>query len=161
MSVAEITRKEGMPNKSTIYYWILKHPEFKELYQEAKSNMADTLADEMLDIADNAENDWMKRNKPDEQGWQANRDNINRSRLRIETRKWIASKLKPKKYSETLNTKISSNEGESLSINSNTSNEELDKKLAELLTKLGESKLSGEDTLNSLIGGKESKNSEE
>lgn len=72
-------------------------------YARAKEESADSLADEILDIADNATNDWMKRNHgEDDPGWVANGENIQRSRVRIDTRKWIASKLKPKKYGDKM-----------------------------------------------------------
>lgn len=69
----------------------------------AREAQADTLADELLDISDDARNDWMKRNHGDDDpGWVANGEHIQRSRLRVDTRKWIASKLKPKKYGDKL-----------------------------------------------------------
>jgi len=54
----------------------------------------------MLDIADDGRNDWMERHGKEDAGWQANGENIQRSRVRIDTRKWLASKLKPKKYGD-------------------------------------------------------------
>jgi hypothetical protein len=62
------------------------------------------MAEEMLEIADDAKNDWMER-QDDEGGnigWRLNGDHVQRSRLRIDTRKWLASKLKPKKYGDKL-----------------------------------------------------------
>ena len=59
------------------------------------------LFDEILDIADNASNDWMQANDPNNPGWRQNSEAIRRSQLRIDARKWIAGKLRPKKYGET------------------------------------------------------------
>ena len=57
-----------------------------------------------LELPHNAQNDWMERLDKDEQGigWQLNGDHVQRSRLRIEARKWLMGKLKPKKYGEKL-----------------------------------------------------------
>jgi hypothetical protein len=58
------------------------------------------MADETLEIADDAQNDWMERNGADDVGYQLNGENIQRSRLRIDARKWMAGKLRPKVYGE-------------------------------------------------------------
>lgn len=100
-SLRSVCRDESMPSKQTVFSWMRLHPVFLDQYARAKEESADALADEILDIADNATNDWMKRNHgEDDPGWVANGENIQRSRVRIDTRKWIASKLKPKKYGE-------------------------------------------------------------
>lgn len=89
-----------MPCEHTINLWRLKHPEFSLKYAQAKLFQAELLAEECLDIADDSRNDWMESLDPDEQGdgWKLNGDHINRCRLRIDTRKFFASKLLPKKY---------------------------------------------------------------
>jgi hypothetical protein len=62
------------------------------------------LAEEMLDITDDGSNDWMEIHDKDGTsiGWKLNGEHVQRSRLRVDTRKWVASRLKPKKYSERL-----------------------------------------------------------
>ena len=62
----------------------------------------DAIFDENLEIADDGRNDWMERHGDEEAGWVANGEHIQRSRLRIDTRKWMASKLAPKKYGDKL-----------------------------------------------------------
>jgi hypothetical protein len=69
-------------------------PEFAEQYAHARDSQADTLADEILDIADDGSNDYMG----DDETY--NGDAVARSKLRVDARKWIASKLKPKKYGD-------------------------------------------------------------
>lgn len=73
-------------------------------YAHAREAQAATLFDEILDIADDARNDWMeKRSAEGEQvGWQENGEAIRRSQLRIDARKWVAGKLRPKKYGDKL-----------------------------------------------------------
>lgn len=104
LSVAEIGRKEDMPDKSTIFRWIASNDVFCDKYMRAKDICADQMVDDMLDIADDGSNDWMERLDKDGNAFATvlNGEHVQRSRLRIETRKWIASKLKPKKYGDKL-----------------------------------------------------------
>ena len=100
-SMVEICRADHMPNPSTVYRWLEANEAFRNRYARAREDQADTLADEIIDIADDAQNDWMERQGDDASiGWQVNGEHVQRSKLRIESRKWIAAKLKPKKYGE-------------------------------------------------------------
>lgn len=92
-----------MPAMDTVFRWLREKPEFSEQYVKAKQESADALVEEMMDIADDGSNDWMVRHGKDgEESWQLNGEHVQRSRLRLDTRKWIASKLKPKKYGDKL-----------------------------------------------------------
>ena len=104
ISLREICRTEDMPSKAAVFRWLAAHAEFRDQYARAREAQADALADELLDIADDGDNDWMERKGEDGQslGWRENGEAIQRSRLRVDTRKWIASKLKPKKYGDKL-----------------------------------------------------------
>lgn len=103
MSLRSICRRDDMPAMSTVMLWLVKHSEFSEQYTHAREAQADTLADELLEICDDATNDYMKKIGKNGQTYLAvDQDHINRSRLRVETRKWIAAKLKPKKYGDRL-----------------------------------------------------------
>lgn len=99
-SMKTICKDEGMPNASTVFRWLREHPDFERNYNRAKQECADALVEEMLEIADDSRNDWMERNGQGDKGWEFNGDNVQRSRVRIDTRKWIAAKLKPKKYGD-------------------------------------------------------------
>jgi hypothetical protein len=86
---------DDMPVKSTVNLWRYKHPEFSTAYAQAKLFQADLLAEECLGIADDSTNDTVIN----EHGFEAcNTEWINRCRLRIDTRKWLAAKLLPKQY---------------------------------------------------------------
>lgn len=86
-SLRRICLDERMPPRRTVFGWLMnpKLEQFKHQYTYARELQAENFADEMTDIADLGEVD---------------RDHNNRDRLRIDTRKWIASKLKPKKYGD-------------------------------------------------------------
>jgi len=72
-----------MPHKATVFRWLRTHDEFRDQYAKAKEESADALLEDMLYIADDGTED------------------VQRSRLRVDVRKWAASKLKPKKYGDT------------------------------------------------------------
>jgi len=100
-SLRQILRDEGMPAQSTVYEWLLRHPEFAENYTRAREEQADTLADEIIAIADESPETVEVRDKEGnvldvkiDSGY------VNYQRQRIEARKWTAMKLKPKKYGD-------------------------------------------------------------
>jgi hypothetical protein len=86
---------DDMPSKFTVNLWRYKHPEFSTRYAQAKLIQADLIAEECLEIADDSRGDI----KYDEEGNEViNSEFVARSRLRIDTRKWLAAKLLPKQY---------------------------------------------------------------
>lgn len=89
-----------MPAVSTVFMWIAAHPSFSNQYARAREAQADALFEDILEIADDARNDWMERNGEDDAGWIANGEHLQRSRLRIDARKWMAGKLRPKVYGD-------------------------------------------------------------
>lgn len=102
-SLRELSRDEGFPSAGTILRWVARYPEFQKQYAHAREAQADALFDEILDIADDGSNDWMERNgKDDEPGWQFNGEAARRSQIRIDARKWMAGKMRPKKYGDKL-----------------------------------------------------------
>jgi hypothetical protein len=88
----------------TVFDWIHDDKEFAKQYARAKEDQADFLAEEILSIADDTSEDEIFIEAEDGSGQTAkricNKEFIARSRLRVDTRKWIASKLKPKKYGD-------------------------------------------------------------
>jgi hypothetical protein len=97
-SLSKICAEPDMPPQAVVYAWLLRHPEFAENYTRAREEQADTLADQISALADEP-----PRMVVDDKGiervdhgwvqWQKNR---------VEARKWVAAKLKPKKYSERI-----------------------------------------------------------
>lgn len=95
-SLRKICLSDDMPAQSTVYKWLLdpERADFVEQYARARELQADTLFDECQDIADDGSNDYMGDDE------KYNGDAVQRSRLRIDTRKWMAGKLRPKKYGD-------------------------------------------------------------
>ncbi|WP_271896301.1 terminase small subunit protein [Candidatus Phyllobacterium onerii] len=103
-SVREICLDENMPAMSTVFKWLSRVEAFAEQYARARDAQADTLFDEILTIADDGSNDFMERKDGEggTLGWKENGEAIRRSQLRVDARKWMAGKLRPKKYGEKL-----------------------------------------------------------
>lgn len=97
-SMRKICRDEHMPAMTTIFRWLRENPEFREQYEAATDMRADSFAEDMLDIADIPP-------QINEKGGVDSGD-VAHMRLRIDTRKWIASKLKPKKYGDKIEQEI-------------------------------------------------------
>lgn len=110
-SLRTICRDDHMPACSTVFVWLSKHEAFAEQYARARDVQADAIFEEILDIADDARNDWMERRGENDAGWQANGEHIQRSRLRVDARKWMAGKLAPKKYGEKAQVEVSGKDG--------------------------------------------------
>lgn len=104
-SLLRITKDPHLPSKSTIHRWLFDDDkkEFWDKYKRARDEQAETLIDEIVDIADDGTNDWMEREHQNGNTYTVlNGEHVQRSRLRIDTRKWYASKVLPKKYGEKL-----------------------------------------------------------
>lgn len=99
-SLRSICRDEGMPDERTVRSWTLEenHP-ISPQYAKARESQYLKWAEELLDIADDGTNDYVKR---PEGGMALNAEHINRSRLRVDTRKWLLSKMLPKVYGDKL-----------------------------------------------------------
>ncbi len=100
-SLRAICRDDAMPSLSTVMGWLFdgEHEEFSEQYARARKVQAEVLADELTDIADEGSNDFTT----DKDGKETvNHEHIQRSRLRVDTRKWVAAKLLPKRYGDKL-----------------------------------------------------------
>jgi terminase small subunit-like protein len=102
ISLRTVCLAEDMPDKSTVFRWLRTNQVFCDQYARAKEEAADALVEDILDIADDGANDWMEQLDKEGKaiGWRENGEAISRSRLRVDTRKWIASKLKAKKYGD-------------------------------------------------------------
>jgi len=102
-SLREICRDDAMPGQRTVFQWLQKHAEFAQQYARAREQLLEHWADEIVEIADDGTNDWIERERSDgSRSTTVDADHINRSRLRIDTRKWLMSKLGPKKYGDKL-----------------------------------------------------------
>jgi hypothetical protein len=104
-SLRNILKEEGMPSTATFFVWLSEDEEKLKQYTRACDIRAEVIFDEMLEIADDGTNDFVKKQTNEGLDVEVlNTEHVQRSRLRIDTRKWLLSKLNPKKYSDRLQT---------------------------------------------------------
>ena len=102
-SLREIVKTEGMPDRVTVYRWLLDNESFCNQYTRAREEQADTLADEILAISDESpEVDYIKDKHGNVIDIKIDSGYVAYQRQRIDARKWVAAKLKPKKDSENI-----------------------------------------------------------
>lgn len=82
-SLVKILQPDDMPSRVTFYNWLDSNKDLLNKYARAKQDQADYLAEEIVHIADTEENP-------------------NKARVRVDARKWVASKLKPKSYGDKI-----------------------------------------------------------
>lgn len=96
-SLRKVCLDPDMPSKASVFTWLRLHPAFLDHYARAREAAADSMVDDMLAIADDSAGDITVT----EDGRTiANLEHVQRSRLKVDTRKWIASKLRPKAYGD-------------------------------------------------------------
>ncbi len=104
-SLRAICADEAMPAMSTVFKWLNQQEAFAEQYARAREEQAETLADEITAISD--ETEVVARYQDEAVTLSLDATAVARNRLRIDARKWVASKLKPKKYGDKLQTEHS------------------------------------------------------
>lgn len=104
-SLRAICRDDDMPERTTVHSWLLM-PEkvtFLNQYEAACNIRAESMFDELTEIADDGSNDFMEKQAQNGETYTVlNAENIGRSRLRVDTRKWYLSKVMPKKFGDRI-----------------------------------------------------------
>ncbi len=95
-SLRSVLKEPGMPDGATVFKWMRTHEEFLKQYARAKEESADALVEEMMDISDDGIKTIITGGK------EMSSAVAQMVRLKVDTRKWVASKLKPKKYGDKL-----------------------------------------------------------
>jgi hypothetical protein len=78
----------------TFLSWVDQDKDLSEQYARARSDMIDKIADDIIKIAD-------EEMIPTGEG-KVDNAMVQKQRLRVDTRKWLLSKLAPKKYGDKL-----------------------------------------------------------
>lgn len=105
-SLRSYCRQQSKPAISTVMRWLFD-PEsektgFREQYERARCAQAEIIADEIIDISDDGENDYMRvlAENGECEGFRQNGEFVSRSKLRIDARKWCASKMYIRRYGD-------------------------------------------------------------
>jgi len=83
-----------MPTCSTVFCWLAKHPDFAEQYGYAMEQRAHAIFEEVLEIADNSSRDYRQTKN----GNVPHVEHIQRTKLRMDARKWFIARYAPRKY---------------------------------------------------------------
>jgi hypothetical protein len=111
-SLRQVCRDESMPCTTTVLKWAREIEEFAQQYAKAREALLEHWAEEITEIADDGSNDWIKREKGEGRvEIVLDAEHVNRSRLRIDTRKWLLSKLAAKKYGDRISAELSGPDG--------------------------------------------------
>lgn len=98
-SLRSACKLDGTPNVDTFYKWLEKDKSRAERYARATEKRAEAIFEDILSIAD--EN--YKDTYTDENGIErTDHDVVQRSKLRVDARKWILAKMQPTKYGDKL-----------------------------------------------------------
>ena len=105
-SLRSICKDDCMPTEAAVRQWVTDNTDgFASRYARARDKGYDAMAEEILDLADNAERD---AETP-----QA----IHRAKLQVDTRKWLLSKMRPKVYGDRIATEVSGPDGGPVEMN--------------------------------------------
>ena len=100
-SLKSICRCDSMPGEGTVRGWVLDDRDsFSALYARARTLQAERWADEIVDIADDGTNDYVERLRNGETLSEFDAEHVQRSKLRVDARKWMLSKLLRKTYGD-------------------------------------------------------------
>ena len=111
-TVRQIAADPRMPAESTIFLTLARDAEFAAEYGRARVIQCYRWEDEIIEIADGTAGDWVTREGHNGTSVKvANQEHIQRSRIRIDARKWLMSKRVPKRYGEKVTQEHVGSEG--------------------------------------------------
>jgi hypothetical protein len=103
-SLKKICKEPGMPHKDTVIKWVLKNPEFAEMYRFARDVQAELIGDEILDVAGDSSKDRNEDGTP-------NHANVQRDRLRVDTMKWYLARINARKWGDKVTSEVTGKDG--------------------------------------------------
>ncbi|EOW5099659.1 ubiquitin carboxyl-hydrolase [Salmonella enterica] len=95
-SLVKVCKRPGMPAKATVFRWLSEHEEFRDKYAKATEARADSIFEEIFEIADNAIPDAAE---------------VAKARLRVDTRKWALARMNPRKYGDKVTNELVGKDG--------------------------------------------------
>jgi len=102
-SLRYILKRENMPSRYTFFEWLKDDEEKANQYARSCETRAESIFEDILDIADDSSNDFTLTDIGDGiQVEKFNSEHVQRSRLRVDARKWMLGKMQPKKYGDKM-----------------------------------------------------------
>lgn len=105
---------KGRMSSKTFFEYVDADEERIKRYTRACEDRAEAIVDKIIEIADETSNDTIIIEKRGEGIEVENKEWVNRSRLRVDTYKWILSKQYPKKYGDRVVTEVTGKDGKDL-----------------------------------------------
>jgi hypothetical protein len=109
VSLRSICLADDMPDKSTVFRWLAAHKEFRDQYARAREARADAMAEEILEISDDDSVDAIT--DPESGATRLNTEFVARSRLKVDTRKWLMARMAPKVYGDKVTQELQGPDG--------------------------------------------------
>jgi hypothetical protein len=97
--LVSVCKLPGMPHRTTVYVWMDKYPEFKDMIGKGRGGLADFMASKIHEIAQTA--------KP---------ENSSADSIKLQAYKWLTSKISPKVYGDKVQTEVSGVDGSAIKV---------------------------------------------
>ncbi len=111
-TLALICAEGGMPKTTTVWRWKERDDDRRNAYARAREDQQQAWADQIVEIADDGTNDYVEKVRKDGSKDMAyDREHVDRSKLRIETRKWLMARLSPKSFGDKTALELSGKDG--------------------------------------------------
>jgi hypothetical protein len=103
LSLRKAILKLNIVSRDTFNEWLKEDKNVSDQYARSCEERADSIFEEIIEIADDSSNDFVLTDVGD--GMQVERFNsehVQRSRLRVDARKWMLGKMQSKKYGDKM-----------------------------------------------------------
>jgi hypothetical protein len=99
-TLSQVCRSENVPPKGAVLEWVKDNRHgFADRYARAREAILEHWADEVIDIANDSTRDWIQRKVASGKTIAVlDREHVERSKVRIDVRKWLLARLKPRTY---------------------------------------------------------------
>lgn len=113
-TLRQIAKEIGCTS-AAITTWAREDDGFATRYARAMDLRCERMAEEILEISDDGSNDWMEREIAEGvTATVADHEHIQRSKLRVDSRKWLMAKMMPKKYGDRVSAEVTGADGKDL-----------------------------------------------
>ncbi len=100
-TLTAICRDPGMPDRTTVLRWKRENTDFHHRYSRARHDQMDCFGDQNIDIADDGTTDFITKKGRNGVEYEAvDQEHIQRSRLRVDARRFLMSKIAPHVYGD-------------------------------------------------------------
>jgi hypothetical protein len=110
--VKQICADKRFPNPAVVYVEVVRDPSFGDQYARAMQARMTMFAEQLLEIADDGSNDWMEIETQNGRIKKVvDKECVERSKLRFQSRQWLMSKIAPKKYGDKVDLNVGGLDG--------------------------------------------------